>query len=51
MEVPSLLGVMPKSEDSIAFSIALSEDLSQGSTTNIEGSGTLMPASCTIGVG
>ena len=42
---------MPRSELSMAFSMARRALLSHGSTTSIEASGTLMPASWVMGVG
>ena len=50
MTVPSLVGLMPRSELWMAFSIALSEPLSYGETTRSMASGTLNPASWRSGV-
>ena len=46
MTVPSLDGVMPRSEAWMAFSMAASEPLSYGETTSSRASGTLNPAIC-----
>ena len=48
---PSLVGVIPRSELAMAFSMADSADLSHGSTTSMLASGTFTPASWVMGVG
>src|SRR6185437_4824804 len=50
MTVPSLAGLMPRSEVKMAFSTADSELLSYGVMTSSMASGTLNPASCFSGV-
>ena len=50
MEEPSLDGLIPRSELRMAFSMALSTDLSQGSTSSMVASGTFTPASWVTGV-
>ena len=51
MFLPSLLGVIPRSEFMIAFSISLTSDGSHGAMTSVLASGTVIFASCCIGVG
>ena len=50
MMLPSLVGLTPRSESRIAFSIARSELLSYGVMITIRGSGTVNEASWLIGV-
>ena len=48
MTMPSLEGVMPRSDCEMAFSMAFRMLLSYGSTTSIVPSATRTPASCEI---